>query len=273
MTNNMTSTMANTIVKTMAKKNRASLKRKFDKGEMPSADAFSELIDSMLNIVDEGFDKTEFDGLKVAQINHGKLLSFYRNIDIKSPVWSLQLDGSGGGLAFGSGDTNVLTLRADNAASFELDMNGCVIADGRRGREGSMRVMADGAWHNITETLIGCYAFEIVAGVGKKNSGKYALMRAFASTAFNGNSEVTYHQSYFGSKCNRLRLQWVPVPDSGPLACVLQMRVGCSYDKDKKTAGDAKDKTETRVRYYLTNLWFDPEMSECAQNPDPGGAA
>ncbi len=271
----------------MVKKNRASLKRKFYEGEMPSASAFSELIDSMLNIVDEGFDKTEFDGLKVAQINQGKLLSFYRNIDIKSPVWSVQLDGPGGGLAFGNaGNASVLTLRAlsggsggnggdgaDNAASFELDMTGRVVADGRRGRPGSMRVMADGGWHNITETLIGCYAFEIVAGAGKKNGGKYALMHAFASTAFNGNSDITYHQAYFGSKCNRLQLQWAAVPDSGPLACVLQMRVGCSYDKDKKASGDGNNKTETRVRYYLTNLWFDPEMSECAQNPDPGAAA
>jgi hypothetical protein len=268
----MTNMTTNTIKNTMVKKNRASLKRKFQDGEMPSASAFSEMIDSMLNIVDEGFDKTEFDGLKVAQINQGKLLSFYRNIDIKSPVWSIQLDGPSGGLAFGSADNaNVLTLRADNATSFELDMAGCVVADGRRGRAGSMRVMADGQWHDITETLIGCYAFEIVAGAGKKNSGKYALMHAFASTAFNGDNQITIDQAYFGSKCNRLQLQWVASPDSGPLACVLQMRVGCSYDNDKKTAGN--DKTVTRVRYYLTNLWFDPEMSECAQNPDPGAAA
>lgn len=82
--------------KPMARRNRDTLRSKFGNGEMPSATAFSELIDSMLNIVDEGFDKTPVDGLKVSQLNQGKLLSFYQNIDVKSPIWSVQLDGPGG---------------------------------------------------------------------------------------------------------------------------------------------------------------------------------
>ncbi|WP_157050680.1 hypothetical protein [Herbaspirillum rhizosphaerae] len=258
--------------KSMARRNRDSLKSKFNDGEMPSASAFSELIDSMLNIVDEGFDKTAADGLKVSQLNQGKLLSFYQNIDIKSPIWSIQLDGPEGGLAFGNAaNASALTLRQlkvehegeMRAGDFELDMAGRIVADGRRGRAGRLSVPADGKWHNITDTLKGCNAFEITAGVGKPGTGKYALMHAFAMMAFNGRSEIDYRQAHFGSKCNRLQLQWVPDPDGAKHAYILQMRVGCSYDAGR----NAKDRTW--VSYYLTNLWFDPLMEECALDPEP----
>jgi hypothetical protein len=259
----------------MARRNRDTLKRKFNDGEMPSASAFSELIDSMLNIVDEGFDKTAADGLKVSQLNQGKLLSFYQNIDIKSPIWSIQLDGPEGGLAFGNAaNAGALTLRQlkvghngehnrePGAGDFELDMAGRIVADGRRGRAGRLSVPADGKWHDITDTLKGCNAFEITAGVGKSGTGKYALMHAFAMMAFNGKSEIDYRQAHFGSKCNRLQLQWVPDPEGGKHAYILQMRVGCPYD-----SSTAKERTW--VSYYLTNLWFDPLMDACGFDPEP----
>lgn len=258
--------------KSMARRNRDTLKRKFNDGEMPSASAFSELIDSMLNIVDEGFDKTAADGLKVSQLNRGKLLSFYQNIDIKSPIWSIQLDGPQGGLAFGNADNaNVLTLRQlqvkhdgeVRTGDFELDLVGRIVADGRRGRAGRLSVPADGKWHNITETLKGCNAFEITAGVGKPGTGKYALMHAYAMMAFNGSSEIDYRQAHFGSKCNRLQLQWIADPEGVRHAHILQMRVGCAYDSG------AQAKISTWVSYYLTNLWFDPLMEECALDPEP----
>ncbi len=258
--------------KTMAPRNRDTLKRKFNDGEMPSASAFSELIDSMLNIVDEGFDKTAVDGLKVSQLSQGKLLSFYQDIDIKSPIWSIQLNGPEGGLSFGNAHrTDVLTLRQLGAAAegeapvagYELDMGGRIVADGRRGRDGRLSVPADGRWHNISDTLKGCNAFEITAGVGKSGSGKYALLHAFAMMAFNGKSEIDVRQAHYGSKCNRLQLQWVADPDGARHAYILQMRVGCSYDN----GSNAKDKTW--VSYYITNLWFDPLMDQCARDPEP----
>jgi hypothetical protein len=261
------------MTKTMARRNRDTLKRKFYDGEMPSADAFADLIDSMLNIVDEGFDKTPADGLKVSQINQGKLLSFYQNIDIKSPIWSVRLDGPGSGLAFGTADNPaVMTLREvdtegrreDHPPVFELDLAGRVVSDGRQGRAGSRMVEANGKWHDITDTLEGCNAFEITAGVGKKGTGKYAVMHAFALMAFNGKSEISYHQAHYGSRCNRLKLQWVSAPDGARNGYRLQMRVGCSYDD----ARISKDKTW--VRYYLSNLWFDPFMEQSAA--DSGAA-
>ncbi|ODP32932.1 hypothetical protein A9762_04435 [Pandoraea sp. ISTKB] len=270
--------------KPIARRNRDTLRRKFGNGEMPSATAFSELIDSMLNIVDEGFDKTPVDGLKVSQLNQGKLLSFYQNIDLKSPIWTIQLDGEAGGLAFGNGDNpTALTLRqlgkvdvtataaADKSApavGFELDVAGRVVADGRRGRPGARAVQADGKWHDITDPLTGCQAFEITAGVGKRGSGKFAVMHAYAVMAYNGKGDIDYRQSHFGSKCNRLQLQWADAPDGAKHSYVLQMRVGCPYDSARDAAGAPK----TWVTYYLTTLWFDPEMTGSATDPEPKGA-
>lgn len=256
--------------KTMTRRNRDTLKRKFYDGEMPSANAFADLIDSMLNIVDEGFDKTPADGLKVSQLNKGKLLSFYQNIDIKSPIWSIHLDGQGDDLAFGTADMTVMTLRkagrdeqgTDVPQMFELDMAGCVVSDGRRGRDGSRKVEANGHWQDISDTLEGCNAFEIMAGVGKKGSGKYAVLHAFALMAFNGKGDITYHQAHYGSKCNRLQLRWIAAPDDSRNGYRLQMRVGCPYDDIKLS------KEKTWVRYYLTNLWFDPMMQDTTDDHD-----
>ncbi|AKM32316.3 hypothetical protein AB870_22780 [Pandoraea faecigallinarum] len=268
--------------KPIARRNRDTLRRKFGNGEMPSATAFSELIDSMLNIVDEGFDKTPVDGLKVSQLNQGKLLSFYQNIDLKSPIWTIQLDGEAGGLAFGNGDNpTALTLRQlstargetasdppARATGFELDVAGRVVADGRRGRPGARAVLADGKWHDITDALTGCQAFEITAGVGKRGSGKFALMHAYAVMAYNGKGDIDYRQSHFGSKCNRLQLRWADTPDGAKHTYVLQMRVGCPYDSTRDAAGAPK----TWVTYYLTTLWFDSDMTGSATDPEPKGA-
>ncbi|MDR6394219.1 hypothetical protein EJD96_11910 [Herbaspirillum seropedicae] len=255
--------------KMMARRNRDTLKRKFSDGEMPAASAFSELIDSMLNIVDEGFDKTAADGLKVSQLNQGKLLSFYQNIDIKSPIWSVQLNTADGGLAFGN-DANpaALTLRQRTIPdgeevppdAFELDLKGRMVADGRQGRPGLLEVKADGKWHDITGPLEGCNAFEIVAGVGKPGSGKYALMHAFALMTFNGRGQIDERQSHFGSKCNRLQLQWVADTSRARHAYILQMRVGCPYDNRDAT-------TQTWVSYHISMLWSDPLMQASAIDP------
>ena len=43
----------------MGTADRSTLKKFFESGRMPSERQFADLIDSMLNMVDEGFDKTE----------------------------------------------------------------------------------------------------------------------------------------------------------------------------------------------------------------------
>lgn len=264
----------------MGQQNRKTLKDKFIEGRMPDAAGFADLIDSTLNMLDDGFEKTRADGFKVTQLGGGRLLSFYHDIDVQSPLWSIQLDLSAERnlLITDKQGTPAFALRrmpdedgapADRPSRFGLGLNkekpehaldvaGTVASWSRIGRKGELPAPADSEWHDITGTLEGCQAFEIMAGVGKRGSGRYALMHAFAVNTFNGKSHITYHQAHFSSRCCRIELRW---HEAGPNnEYKLQMRVGCSY-------GDG-----VWIQYYLTGLWPDPFMNDCVVKPGQKGS-
>jgi hypothetical protein len=261
----------------MEKLDRNALKNKFKKGRMPSEQDFSNLIDSMVNILEEGFDKTSRDGLKISQLmGSGRLLSFYKNIAVENPQWFLELSTSENKLHFGtpqsprvlslyshsSGDDGQNTLRVAVGINKEnpqttLDVEGTIASSGRMGKVGDMAVPADGEWHDISGALTGCEAFEIVAGVGGQDAdGKYALVHAIALNTFNGKSSITTQDAHFGNKCNRLELRWLPVPEQGQFHFKLQLRVQCSYGKN------------IWINYHITRLWFDPLMLDSSKAPE-----
>jgi hypothetical protein len=269
----------------MTKRNRKTLVGSFADGEMPTQDAFADLIDSMVNIVDDGFDKSALDGMKIAQLdNNSKLVSFYDDITVREPMWSISFSmpsyqGGGGSvknLNFLCGDATYggLTLARSNSngvedkinvginrrnPEHELDVGGVVAADGRMGRHGKYQVRADGNWHPIVEGLDGCHAFEVMAGVGKKNTGRYALLHAFALSTFNSsNSNVSRHQARYSSRCDQIDLRWVGETHN----YALEMRTRCSYEQNSTD--------EVYVRYHITRLWFDPFMDGSAEKPSAG---
>jgi hypothetical protein len=267
----------------MGKTNRPRLKDRFKNGRMPSEDDFGDLIDSMINILEEGFDKTPDDGLKISQLmGSGKLLSFYEDLAVDSPKWFLELgprSESEHFLHFSTpsvaDDTTVLTLRQLDALEdgstyrsligvginnknpkCELDVEGTIASSGRMGKMGEMAVPADGAWYDITDTLTGCHAFEVLAGVGGEDkAGKYAMTHAIAMNAFNGKSSITHHQAHFGNRCNRIELQWESASDDAEFTYKLQMRVECAYGED------------VWVKYHITQLWFDTLMEDSNKKP------
>jgi hypothetical protein len=269
----------------MTRRNRETLRKRFGDGEMPSTKDFGDLIESMLNIHDDGIAHNERDGLRLTQIDgDNKILSFYSAIEEKSAVWSLGLDahrssltlevgakgGAGSGAKADGGGVAVLTLlapeqRAGSTARVginnlqprhALDVGGTVAATGRIGEPGKHVAPADGEWHTISVPMTGCSALEVMAGVGKKHSGKYALMHAFAMKAFDAKGDFTYHQTHYDLKRHRMQLQWVAAEKEKD-AYQLQIRVNCAYGPD------------VWIRYQITNLWFDPFMNECAKRPDP----
>lgn len=274
----------------MTKRNRKTLVEHFAEGRLPSQEAFADMIDSTINIVDDGFEKTAVEGLKVAQVDdNAKLLSFYDEITVRSPVWSMALMPPTGGYTGsnyknltifwpGNGENRLILssvpangepvesdapvphrLRMSinrQAPEHELDVGGVVAADGRIGRlaPDGFEVRADGKWHPITKPLDGCQAFEVMAGVGKPKSGKYALTHAFAISTFNSKkSSISYHQAHFSSRCDQIDLRW-----TGSIhEYVLEMRTRCSYEQHSNEM--------IYVQYYLTQLWFDPFMDGCAK--------
>lgn len=256
----------------MTRRNRHTLQEQFQHGKMPTEEDFHDLIESMLNMLDEGFEKTPEAGFKLAQLRDGKLMSFYKDINIGNPLWSMALDKTNDNLNLLDGRNQaLLTLSSatgadgfhrsavgirQNQPKYELDVAGCVASYARVGRKGELAVPADGNWYDITENMTGCQAWEIIAGVGAKDSeGRYALTHAFALNAFNANGSIDYHQTYFGNKCSRVELRWVSDNEDKPFEFKLQMRVGCSYGDD------------VWIKYHMTQLWLDTLMLESDQKP------
>lgn len=74
----------------MAKQTRATLKNFFKAGQLPTADHFGDLVDSSLNLVDEGFGKSPENGVQISTLgNERALLSFYTPVDPNKSQWSI----------------------------------------------------------------------------------------------------------------------------------------------------------------------------------------
>ncbi|WP_211944299.1 hypothetical protein, partial [Cupriavidus campinensis] len=79
----------------MTSRNRESLKRYFREGALPDEDHFADLIDSMLNMSDEGFRKTVERGFEVySAAGHDALISFFRDHDPERAAWRFELGGA-----------------------------------------------------------------------------------------------------------------------------------------------------------------------------------
>ena len=263
----------------MAKKNRSTLKHYFRKGALPSEDQFNDLIDSSLNTIDEGFDKSPENGFEISLVgDHSHLISFFKTAAVKDAVWSIDYDREQDRLLIKKphadtttpaamtfcGDGHVGVNKIDPA--YALDVGGVVAAHGRIGANPDKQktVAADGRWHNITGALSGCHAIEVMAGVGSKGTGRYALMNALAINTFNPGGwlfnflnlkkRIKYQQAYYLARGNRIKLRWLSEGEH----YYLQMRTICAYGG------------EVKIRYYLTSLWFDEDMSESWQSEGDG---
>jgi hypothetical protein len=239
----------------MSLQNRNTLKNFFRKGQMPSESNFMDLIDSMINKVDDGMSKNIDDGLTLSPIGTSKkLMSFFKSIEDKNPAWSIEIDNSALHIISNTqkGPLEIVTLKDGGNVGinnpdpqYALDVNGTLGIKERVGTHQQGKVLADGKWHKIMEGLNGCYAFEIIAGVGKKRTGKYALIHALALSTFGRSSNrIQINQAYYGTRCNKIDLRWTG--DTYNLN--LEMRTRCSYDG------------EYFINYNITNLWSDPAM-------------
>jgi hypothetical protein len=261
----------------MAKKNRETLARYFSKGALPSEDQFRDLIDSALIKDDDGFDRSALNGWEIRLIgDHDRLISFLRDNAVKQAAWSISYDKTTDRLLFVKpaaeeegrsivvfdprGRLGVNTREP----SCELDVAGVIAAEGRLGgnpfRERQKTVPADGHWHPITDELEGCHAFEVMAGVGKKNSGMYALMQAVAINTYNPKglffnflrrkNRIRYNQAFYLARGHKIQLRW---ESRGADKYVLTMRTNCHYGQNSLGK-------PISIRYYLTQLWFDSHM-------------
>lgn len=282
----------------MTSRNRETLRNYFGNGKLPTDKHFSDLIDSMLNMTDEGFRKSPQNGFEIATpAGYDTLIGFFRDRSPNTRKSSIGFGASGEDreqllirvgededVKEGTARPPLLTLdtRRDEAAAeadaprvqrlgvncwdpqWTLDVGGPVRAEGRVGGmvpEKADSVIADGKFHDISESLQGCQAFEVMAGVGLPHSGRFALLHAVALNAFNPASnplrvvwdffwprkQIRATHAYYSRRCDQLQLRWLG--SSGRDADYrLQIRTRCAYEEP------------VRIQCQLSRLWFDEKM-------------
>jgi len=272
--------------------NRRTLKNYFSDGSLPSQSHFEDLVDSTLNLMDDGFARTAENGVEISLVGDGnRLISFFEDAQAKTdPDWSITCEAKSTSLNFvhhgdvESGNTNdpaqekeleVLTLSSSGKIgvrnqnpSFDLDVAGTIRSQARVGLTGT--VPADGGWYPITGELDGCHALEIVAGVGLagQKKGRYALLHAVALNAYNPSgwlfnlfgrkNRIRATNAWYLSRADRMKLRWVPAGPAYSHAYQLEIRTYRSYGEDAV------------VRYSVTELWPDPFMNN---SKETGGSS
>jgi hypothetical protein len=264
----------------MTIRNRESLRSYFSDGALPTQEHFADLIDSMLNMSDEGFRKSVERGFEIsAAAGYEALLSFFRDQDPDLPLWSVGFGGAQGQLLFHGHREPSQDGHADPAAPLwcldpagrigirnanpetTLDINGALRSTGRLGnytRATATPLLANGEWQDLTDSLSGCQAFEVTAGAGHQGKGHFALTHAVALNTYNPTlgildflnrkRGIRSTDAYYARRCDRLQLRWHGT--SGAKASYrLQIRTGCDYGRG------------IIIKAHVTQLWFDEDMS------------
>jgi hypothetical protein len=295
----------------MANRRRETLKNFFQNGRLPNQEHFRDLIDSNLNMVDEGFKKSAENGFEIyTPVGEKAFISFFRdagsghedqsiagNSRIPTPLWKLTHGGNGEHLLFqaprpgGAAKPRTVILldragrvginadrrsaNAEPSEDYELDVlgrkrdyDGVIRSGGRQGwgpkgwrNSLSDAPVTDGRWHNITEDLQGCQAFEVMAGARDGAGNRVSLMHAIVVSTFNRRNPwwywflwrrmgIRYTYAYRGGRCDKLELRWHGDTDGNRNSQFkLQIRSKCNWEK---TGGKAVD-----IKCYVTRLWFD----------------
>lgn len=220
----------------MAKTNRRTLKEYFSKGKKPDSGQFADLIDSMLNIVDDGFNKSAERGMLLSPIDdEGAVMEIRRNILDGEPAWVVAL-GREGELKIhrGMDEEPLVVLSQDGRMvlgvknKVNLEVSGSIHADSFVGSYLQGKVAANGQWQNIGEMDYGCLGYHIEAACGLKGKGRYALVEATAMHCFGKHPRIHCARTWFGSRFNKIQFRW----RSAGLNCGLQVRTRSDYGED-----------------------------------------
>jgi hypothetical protein len=181
----------------MALLNRQSLINYFKKGSAPSERHFADLIESTVNIVDDGISREGENGFRITPIGRSKrLISFYKNFKQIHPEWSINLDKEqNGGLAFQEEEKKpVLVLKNGGNVGIDeenpkskLDVNGVITSKGRVSSLLVGEVPGDGKWHTMIDglkepptehTILGNYVHSILEEFYRLEAGQRTLLNA-----------------------------------------------------------------------------------------------
>lgn len=229
----------------MALMNRQTLRNYFKKGSLPNAEQFGDLIDSSLNIVDDGIERSGENGFRISPVGYSsKLISFFTNLRNREPDWYISLDkDESPGLSIRDAAHNPRLVFKEGAGvglgvgtpRHSLDVNGSVGMHQRIGTLLQGAVPGDGKWHDLIAGIDKPCAYELMVRIdGRQGSGKYALAHLIAVNSFGGKlsfGSIRKTAAYYGSFFNRLRFRW-----HGELYNYsLQVKTSSHYGIDEKT--------------------------------------
>ncbi|WP_343606131.1 hypothetical protein [Fluviicola sp.] len=239
----------------MAIRNRNTLIEGFSKGQRPTADDFKNLIDSTVNILDDGFSKDAQSGIKLAPISEqeGTVMTFLQNMtDDAGGRWEFDILNNDMKISrVSEKEKNQLILLKQNG-EIELGEEGCdihvkgTLHTEQRSGKNLKQVPANGKWQNLTELLPGIRALEVVCVMGKRHTGKHAVLVAHATHCFGAKPRIKYVRSHFGMFGNKLILRWHKSPKDR--ACQLQVRTRFKLGDD------------IYIQSSITSLWDNPLM-------------
>jgi len=248
---------------------REDLKKFFRNGGIPTETHFSNLIDSMINKQDDGFSKDDENGLILSSRGDSKkFVTLFKNIDDLSPFFHIEKDEQeiaglrlkpANNIAEEQEDKNSfffhengnLGIGTRSTDPYKLQVKGFAGMEGRVGTFLQGEVPADGKWYSVIEELNNCQAFEVIARTGKKGSGKFAILHAYALSAFgNSSSKIRKVSAHFGSFWNgafwnKIGIRW---ESKNTHNYALQLRTNRNYGHG------------VSVFYKVTKLWDDEKF-------------
>lgn len=206
----------------MATRGRKILKEFFSNGRRPSEQEFEDLIDSSVNILDDGYSKNNKDGLKLVPKNEKGILMSFCTQSGNDPSWVFTINEAEDLLIYKKTEeitSGKVPEEKKDASSLILNSPKTVIVGDielqgvKKGQSASeelkKELIADGKWHDITELKDGVYVLEIVASIqGEPGDGEYAVLMAWATQSFGSHKKIKMVGSHYGFWGHKLKLRW-----------------------------------------------------------------
>lgn len=227
----------------MAKLNRKTLKNYFKSGERPSQQAFSDLIDSSVNILDDDFSNVRDTALKVTGNNERRTaISIYTQPDDKEAAWNILISKDGELRCSAAGDKNNLILSPEGDVvldSEKIYLQGKSILQGKAGN-----CPADGRWHYVSAEYASVNMYEITAVYSAGGNRYTTILKACASHC-NGRKRIVNRMrpfSFFWQ--NKLKVKWVKIKNKKGGAVILRLAIRTRYFNKNGT-----------IQYRIRQTW------------------